>query len=139
MYNKVILIGRLGKDPELNYTQSGKAVCSFSIATSEVWFDKESQEKMEKTEWHRIVVWGKQAENCGKYLAKGKQVQIDGKLATRSWETEDGTKRYTTEVVARSVLFLSRSGGERPPTPSESDGGAKSPHDAPAGDEDIPF
>ncbi len=103
--NKVILVGRLGQDPELKSTPSGMSVCNFSIATSENWVDRSGQ-KQERTEWHRIVVWGKLAENCGQYLKKGRQVYVEGYLQTRSWEDKDGQKRYTTEVVARIVQFL---------------------------------
>lgn len=103
--NKVILVGRLGQDPELKYTPSGMAVCNFSIATSENWTDKSGQ-KQERTEWHRIVVWGKLAEISGKYLAKGRQAYVEGQLQTRSWEAQDGQKRYTTEIVAKNVQFL---------------------------------
>ena len=98
--NKVILVGGLGKDPEMKYTSSGKAVCNFSIATDEFY----NGEK--KTEWHRIVAWGKTAELCGQYLSKGSKVGIDGKLTTRSWE-QNGEKKYMTEVVAFNVEFLS--------------------------------
>ncbi len=102
--NKVILIGNLGQDPELKHTQSGQAVANFSIATSESWKDKEGQ-KQEKTEWHRVVVWGKLAELCAKYLAKGRSCYLEGKLQTRMWE-KDGHKNYTTEVLAQTVQFL---------------------------------
>lgn len=103
--NKVILIGRLGQDPELKYTPSGTAVANFSLATSESWNDKSGQ-KQDRTEWHRIVVWGKLAELCNQYLAKGRQAFVEGALQTRSWEGKDGNKRYTTEINARSVQFL---------------------------------
>lgn len=103
--NKVMLIGRLGQDPELKYTPSGSAVCNFSIATSESWTDKAGQ-KQEKTEWHRIVVWGKLAELCNQYLGKGRQAFVEGKLQTRSWEDKEGQKKYTTEVMANTVQFL---------------------------------
>ena len=103
--NKVILIGRLGQDPELKYTPSGTAVANFSLATSESWNDKSGQ-KQDRTEWHRIVVWGKLAELCNQYLAKGRQAFVEGALQTRSWEGKDGQKRYTTEINARSVQFL---------------------------------
>lgn len=103
--NKVILLGRLGQDPELRYISSGAAVCNFSLATNEVWVDKNGQ-KQEKTEWHRIVIWGKQAEHCNQYLRKGSQVFIDGKIQTRQWEDQNGQKRYTTEVNANNVQFL---------------------------------
>jgi single-strand DNA-binding protein len=103
--NKVILLGRLGQDPELKYTPSGAAVCNFSLATSESWSDKNGQ-KQERTEWHRVVVWGKLAELCNQYLSKGRQAYIEGKLQTRSWDGKDGTKRYTTEVSALTVQFI---------------------------------
>ncbi len=103
--NKVILLGRLGQDPELKYTPGGAAVCNFSVATTEAWTDKQGQ-KQEKTEWHRIVVWGKLAELCNQYLAKGRQAFIEGRLQTRSWDDKDGTKRYTTEIMASTVQFI---------------------------------
>ena len=96
--NKVILLGRLGQDPELKYTPGGSAVCNFSIATTEAWTDKQGQ-KQEKTEWHRVVVWGKLAELCNQYLAKGRQAFLEGRLQTRSWDDKDGHKRYTTEIL----------------------------------------
>ena len=102
--NKVILIGRLGQDPELKYTPSGQAVSTLSLATSESWVDKGGQ-KQERTEWHRVVVWGKSAENCSKYLAKGRQIFVEGRLQTRSWD-KDGQKHYTTEIIASTVQFL---------------------------------
>lgn len=103
--NKVILLGRLGQDPELKYTPSGSAVCNFSMATTEGWTDKSGQ-KQEKTEWHRIVVWGKLAELCNQYLAKGRQAFLEGKLQTRSWDDKEGNKRYTTEILASTVQFI---------------------------------
>lgn len=103
--NKVMIIGRLGQDPELKYTPGGAAVCNFSIATSESWTDKSGQ-KQEKTEWHRIVVWGKLAELCNQYLGKGRQAFVEGKLQTRAWEDKEGQKRYTTEIMANTVQFL---------------------------------
>jgi single-strand DNA-binding protein len=111
--NKVILVGNLGKDPEVRYTPGGAAVANFTIATNENWTDKQGQ-KQERTEWHRIVVWGKTAELCGEYLSKGRQVYIEGRLQTREWNNKEGVKQYTTEVVANpvgGVVFLS--GGER--------------------------
>ena len=104
--NKVILLGRLGQDPELKYTPSGAAVCNFSLATSETWTDKNSGQKNEKTEWHRIVVWGKLAELCNQYLAKGRQAFVEGRLQTRSWDDQNGQKRYTTEINATTVQFI---------------------------------
>lgn len=103
--NKVILLGRLGQDPELKYTPGGSPVCNFSVATTEAWTDKQGQ-KQEKTEWHRIVVWGKLAELCNQYLSKGRQAFIEGRLQTRSWDDKDGNKRYTTEILATTVQFI---------------------------------
>jgi single-strand DNA-binding protein len=100
--NKVILVGNLGQDPEIRYTADGRPIANFSIATSESWKDKNSGEKREKTEWHRVVVFGKLAEICGEYLSKGRQVYIEGKLQTRKWQGQDGQDRYTTEVVIDS-------------------------------------
>ena len=105
--NRVTLIGNLGADPEVRKTASQQTVTQFSLATSESWVNKEG-ERQEKTEWHRIVIWGKLAETCAKHLAKGRQVFIEGRLQTRSWETEQGQKRFTTEVIANQVLFLGR-------------------------------
>ncbi len=107
--NKVILIGNSGADPELRYTPGGTAVSNFSIATNESWTDS-SGERQERTEWHRIVVWGRLAEICNQYLRKGSKVYIEGKLQTRSWEGQDGLKRYTTEVVARDMQMLDTRG-----------------------------
>lgn len=103
--NKVIIVGRLGTDPEVKAVSSGQNVARLSIATSENWVDKEGK-KQERTEWHRIVVWGKLADICGKHLAKGRQVYVEGRLQTRSWEDQQGQKRYTTEIVANTVQFL---------------------------------
>ncbi len=103
--NKVILIGRLGRDPEVRYTPDGAAIANFSIATSEEWKDKATGEKKERTEWHRIVAFRKLGEICGEYLSKGRQVYIEGRLQTRSWE-KDGVTRYSTEIVASDVQFL---------------------------------
>lgn len=103
--NKVILLGRLGQDPELKYTPGGSPVCNFSLATTESWTDKGGQ-KQEKTEWHRVVVWGKLAELCNQYLAKGRQAFLEGRLQTRSWDDKDGNKRYTTEILASTVQFI---------------------------------
>jgi len=105
--NKVILIGNLGADPELRYTPDGTPVANFSIATSESWKDKTTGDKREKTEWHKIVVWRKLAEICAEYLSKGRQVYVEGKLQTRSWE-KDGVTRYTTEIIAHDVQFLGK-------------------------------
>lgn len=103
--NKVILVGRLGQDPELRYTQSGTAVCNFSMATSEQWTDKQGQ-KQERTEWHRVVVWGKLGELCNQYLAKGRQAYVEGKQVTKKWQDQNGQDRYSTEVESNTVQFL---------------------------------
>lgn len=103
--NKAILIGNLGADPEVRYTASGTAVANFRIATSETWNDKQGQ-KQERTEWHRIVAWGRTAELAGEYLAKGRQVYIEGRIQTRQWDDREGNKRYTTEIVTQSMKFL---------------------------------
>jgi single-strand DNA-binding protein len=113
--NKVILVGNLGNDPELRYTGGGTPVCNFSIATTDQWTDKTSGQKKESTEWHRIVAWRKLAEICGEYLSKGRQVYIEGKLQTRSWEKE-GITRYTTEIVASDVQFLGARKKDAPDT-----------------------
>jgi len=107
--NKVILIGRLGGDPEVRYTNTGTAVANFNMATSTNFTDKSGQ-KSERTEWHRIVAFGKLGEICGEYLAKGKQVYIEGRLQTRDWEDRDGNKRKTTEIVATSMQMLGSAG-----------------------------
>ena len=107
--NKVMLVGNLGADPEVKKTASQHTFTQFNLATSESWIDKETGDRKEKTEWHRIVVWGKLAETCARHLAKGRQVFIEGRLQTRSWDTEQGQKRFLTEVVASQVLFLGRS------------------------------
>ena len=141
--NKVILIGNLGRDPEVRYTPDGTAVASFSIATSEEWKDKNSGEKREKTEWHRIVAWRRLGEICGEYLSKGRQVYIEGRLQTREWEDKDGIKRYTTEIVADKMQMLGPKGDFSGP---RSSGPTARPQDSapgPAfgdmGDDDIPF
>src|SRR4051812_14224844 len=112
--NKVIIIGNLGKDPELRYTPQGQAVVNFPVATSENWTDKSGQ-KQERTEWHKVVVWGKLGELCSKYLSKGRKAFVEGRLQTRAWDDKDGQKRYTTEIVANNVQFLDSAGasGER--------------------------
>lgn len=103
--NKVLLIGRLGNNPEIRFTNTGTAVANFNLATSENWNDKNGQ-RQERTEWHRVVVWGKLAELCEKYLAKGRQCFVEGRLQTRSWDDKDGNKKYTTEIVAATIQFL---------------------------------
>jgi single-strand DNA-binding protein len=103
--NKVILVGHLGADPDMRYTPSGQGVCELRLATSESWNDKNGQ-RQERTEWHRIVVWGKRAEVCSKYLAKGRQVFVEGRIQTRTYDDKDGNKRYITEIIANDVQFL---------------------------------
>ena len=103
--NKVILVGNLGDDPELKYTPNNRPVCNLSIATNEVWKDKGGQ-KQERVEWHRVNVWGEQAEHCSKYLTKGRMVYVEGRIQTRSWDDKEGKKRYSTEVVADRVVFM---------------------------------
>ena len=148
--NKVILIGNLGADPEVRFTPGGQAVANFRIATSDTWTDK-SGNKQERTEWHRIVVWGKLAELCGEYLKKGRQCYVEGRLQTREWTDKEGKKNYTTEIVAQNVQFLgSRDGagtGPGKPKNGEEDYGVPPPgveeamsSSAPqAAEEDIPF
>ena len=103
--NKVIILGRLGRDPELRTTKGGSPVCNLSVATDRTWINNQTQEKQQETEWHRIVVWGKQAENCEKYLSKGREVFIEGRLRTSDYE-KDGVKHWTTEIVADTVQFI---------------------------------
>jgi single-strand DNA-binding protein len=110
--NKVILVGRLGKDPELKYTASGTPFCRFSMATDDVWNDKASGERQEKTEWHNIVAWDRLAEICNQYLTKGKLIYIEGSLQTREWDDQEGNKRRTTEVRARDMVMLSGAAGD---------------------------
>ena len=109
--NKVILVGRLGRDPELKYTASGTPFCRFSMATDDSWSDKGTGEKTERTEWHNIVVWDKLAEICNNYLTKGKMVYIEGSLQTREWDDKEGVKRKTTEIRARDMMMLGGPGG----------------------------
>ena len=106
--NKAIIIGNLGKDPEMKTLANGTGLCKFSVATSETWL--KDGEKQESTEWHNIVVWGKQAEACGKYLAKGRKVYVEGKIQTRSWDDDSGQKHYMTEIKADKVVFLGSKG-----------------------------
>jgi single-strand DNA-binding protein len=141
--NKVILLGNLGQDPEIRYMADGTAVTNFSIATSETWKDKQTGEKKERTEWHRVVAWRQLGELCGKYLAKGRQVYIEGKLQTRSWE-KDGVTRYTTEIVASEVQFIGgnrdeSAGRGRPAGNQAMDRGYPEPPIADMPQDDIPF
>jgi single-strand DNA-binding protein len=147
--NKVILVGNLGRDAELRYTPGGAAVATINMATTEVWNDKGGQ-RQEKTEWHRVVLWGKSAESLAEYLTKGKQIYVEGRLQTRQWDDKDGNKRYTTEIRGDRIVLLgggrgagggaagaaSRGGGE------DSTGGhapGPEPSAEPLTDDDIPF
>ncbi|MCX8073078.1 MAG: single-stranded DNA-binding protein [Candidatus Binatia bacterium] len=137
MVNKVILVGNLGRDPEVRFTPNGQAVARFSVATTEKWRDQQGQ-LQERTEWHNVVVWGKQAEACGQYLAKGRQVYVEGRLQTRSYDDKDGIKRQVVEVIAQTVRFLG-GGGARPqaeatPLVPPGEGPAVPPEE-----DDIPF
>ena len=147
--NKVILIGNLGADPDMRYTPSGQGVCELRIATSESWNDKNGQ-RQERTEWHRVVVWGKRAEVCSKYLSKGRQVYIEGRIQTRTYDDKEGQKRYITEVIAQEVVFIGGGGGrgegkrdDGPPPPSDGDfagfGGGGGGGGSGGPDDDIPF
>jgi single-strand DNA-binding protein len=147
--NKVILVGNLGKDPETKYMPSGDCVCNFSLATTESWKDKTSGEKVEKVEWHNIVMFKRQAEIAGEYLRKGSQVYIEGKLKTRKWQDKTGNDRWTTEIEARDMQMLGSRGGNTgmgAPAASQSAPQSSAPQSsaAPAQDEsafgdDIPF
>ena len=138
--NKVILVGNLGGDPEMRYFQSGDAVCNFTVATTDTLKDRETGEKKERTEWHRVVAFRRLAEICGEYLSKGRQVYIEGKLKTRSWE-KDGTTRYTTEIEAINMQMLGgrdANTGQRVPTETYAKSAPPEPFPE-APDDDIPF
>jgi single-strand DNA-binding protein len=149
--NKVILVGNLGRDAELRYTPGGAAVATINMATTEVWNDKAGA-KQEKTEWHRVILWGKVAESLSEYLTKGKQVYVEGRLQTRQWDDKDGNKRYTTEIRGDRIVLLGSAGGggrgggtSRGGGGEESMGGGHAPShgadvpDQPLTDDDIPF
>jgi single-strand DNA-binding protein len=143
--NKVILVGNLGRDAELRYTPGGAAVATLNLATTEVWNDRNSQ-RQEKTEWHRVVLWGKQAESLQEYLTKGKQIYVEGRLQTRQWDDKDGNKRYTTEIKADRITLLGgggggggRSAGSIDRGSSQIGGGMDEPPMEPITDDDIPF
>jgi len=121
--NKVILVGNLGKDPDMKYTASGAAIANITVATSESWTDKQTNEKVEKTEWHRVVFFRRLAEIVGEYLRKGSQVYIEGKLQTRKWQDQNGQDRYTTEIVASEMQMLGGRGGEGGGRPQGGGGG----------------
>lgn len=137
--NIAIVAGNLGRDPEVRFTQSGRAVANLSVATSEVWTDQEGN-RQERTEWHRVVVFGKSAESCGQYLAKGRQVCVQGRIQTRKWTDQNGQDRYTTEIVAQRVDFLG-GGGARASQEAQDQGfgDAPSSFQSPPIDDDIPF
>ena len=149
--NKVILVGNLGRDPEIKYTASGAAVVNITVATAESWNDKQTGEKVEKTEWHRVVAFQRLAEIMGEYLRKGSQVYIEGKLQTRKWQDQSGQDRYTTEIVANDMQMLGSRGGDAGGPPQAGGGGGfrknPAPQQAPApsaadndfADDDIPF
>jgi len=138
--NKVILIGRLGGDPELKYTSNGTAQAKLNLATSERWKDNDGNNQ-EKTEWHRIITWRRQAEFAGEWLKKGQLVCVEGKLQTRSWE-QDGQKKYMTEVVADNITMLGSkgdSGGKSPDSAPKTENSADAPKDIEDDDDDLPF
>jgi len=146
--NKVILIGNLGRDPEIKYMPSGDALANLAVATSESWKDKSTGERVEKTEWHRVVLFKRLAEIAGEYLRKGSKVYIEGRLQTRKWQAQDGSDRYSTEIVANDLQMLDARGGDNsytqtPMAQGASSGGGSAPQMAPAGmddfDDDIPF
>lgn len=148
--NKVILVGNLGQDPDVKYTPGGQAVCNISVATTASWNDKNSGEKVEKTEWHRVVFFSRLAEIAGEYLRKGSQVYIEGRLQTRKWQDQSGNDRYSTEIVANDMQMLggrpdfSSVGGETASAPDDTSRAPKQPADSSGSssndfDDDIPF
>lgn len=150
--NKVILVGYLGKDPEVRYSPQGQAVATVSVATTESWKDKDSGEKIERVEWHRVVMFGRLAEVAGEYLKKGAQIYVEGRLQTRKWQDKDGNDRYTTEVVANEMQMLggrpgamessAATGASHPPRqPARAASAAGSSANPPPADfdDDIPF
>ena len=145
--NKVILVGNLGRDAELRYTPGGSPVATINLATTEVWNDKSGQ-RQEKTEWHRVVLWGKTAESLNEYLTKGKQIYVEGRLQTRQWDDKDGNKRYTTEIRGDRIVLLGgggggMGGGGRQPSRAGAAPGGPEDHMMEPGseltDDDIPF
>jgi len=143
--NKAIIVGNLGRDPEIRYTQGGSAVCQLSVATTRAYTNKTTNERVEETEWHRIVVWGKQAEHCNSFLSKGRQVYVEGRIQTRSYEDKEGIKRYSTEVIADVVQFLggrgADAGSSEPSQFSAPSNSGNAPGVSPplGADDDIPF
>jgi single-strand DNA-binding protein len=149
--NKVIIVGNMGRDAEVRYTPGGAAVATLSLATTDVWNDKSGQ-RQEKTEWHRVVVWGKQAETLAEYLTKGRQIYVEGRLQTRQWDDKDGNKRYTTEIRSDRIVLLGGRGGAegggggggdygspRPSSGGGSGGGGPAPGPPELTEDDIPF
>jgi|TARA_B110000116_G_C16790975_1_gene563743 single-strand DNA-binding protein len=146
--NKVIIVGNMGRDAEVRYTPGGAAVATLSLATTDVWNDKAGQ-RQEKTEWHRVVVWGKQAETLAEYLTKGRQIYVEGRLQTRQWDDKDGNKRYTTEIRSDRIVLLGGRGGAGEggggggdygsPRPTSSGGGGAAPGPPELTEDDIPF
>lgn len=146
--NKVILVGNLGRDPEVRYSPNGQAIANVTIATSDSWKDRNTGEKQERTEWHRVVFFGRLAEIAGEYLKKGSQIYVEGRLQTRKWQDKDGNDRYTTEIVANEMQMLGSRGGAGAPSeatepgasyeaaPSRAGGGKSA---LPDFDDDIPF
>lgn len=149
--NKVILVGNLGKDPDMKYTASGAAIANITVATSESWTDKQTNERVDKTEWHRVVFFRRLAEIVGEYLRKGSQVYIEGKLQTRKWQDQNGQDRYTTEIVASEMQMLGGRGGDGGGNPQGGGGGFRNkppeqqapsqpkPDSGGFDDDDIPF
>ncbi|OFX25827.1 MAG: single-stranded DNA-binding protein [Anaeromyxobacter sp. RBG_16_69_14] len=151
MVNKVIILGNLGKDPEVKYTSGGQAVANLRIATSRSWTDKQSGQRKDETEWHDVEVWGKQAEQCGEYLSKGRQVYVEGRLKTDKWQDkQSGQDRYRVKIIAENVRFLGGGGQRSAARPSSDETGGPPPgfeepadvgggHGSGSGGEDIPF
>lgn len=146
--NKVLILGNLGSDPELKMLPSGQAVANFNVATNESWYDKNSGQRQERTEWHRIVVFGRLAEQCHQFLKKGRTAFIEGRLQTREWEDKEGKKRYTTEINALNVQFIGgqgqgqgqgQGGGRDFDAPIAEPVGRDNPPPAPISDDDVPF
>lgn len=151
--NKVILIGNLGRDPEVRYTPNGGAIANITVATTDQWKDKQTGQNQDRTEWHRVVMFGRLGEIAGEYLKKGSQVYIEGRLQTRKWQDKDGNDRYTTEIVANDMQMLGGRGGpsgtaefghdESPYEATGSQGASRSTSPAPSSsgfdDDDIPF
>lgn len=133
--NKVILVGNLGRDPEMRYTQNGVAVCSFSLATSETYRDRTSGEKVTQTEWHNIILWRGLAETAEKYLRKGSSVYIDGKIRTRKWEDQQNQIRYTTEIIADTMQMLDRRDSSTAPSQTAVQPAAASEQPLPASEQ----